>query len=492
MIPAPVEYDARDFILHVFSSVCLRTLKLEGVSISSPWESLNKMQRAYGRNLLASRAGVMVSGIVFGVGTLLLTRGFFADNNPLPAVIAKYFSSPLFLWGFVLSILGYGGSTFGFYQWRRARLEQVKSVGNRELRDKEIESAGSLAKEASLWLDKIRFQQSYSSGWTGTLKLPVAAEGAVNAAVTLAQNELSLPEIIEGYRDFLKFASQSYMIIIGIDELDKLESDEKAERFLNEIKALFGIPGCFYSISVSESAMSSFERRGLPFRDVFDSSFDAIIYVDYLNLEEAQHLLRRRVIGLPTPFLYFCFCMSGGLARDLIRPCRNLLELAQAHLAENDLSKLCSLLIKSDIKSKLRAVSIAARKIALKSEVNQFFDKIRQLEITMETSPALLKSCQGLFNNLSQQMTQKSVSEAVISKYEKWVELNTELTVYLYYSATLLEFFDKKLDPEKWKDLESSGELDKLVRARQFFAISPHAANSIISDFRNANGIDGL
>ena len=41
---------------------------------------------------------------------------------------------------------------------------------------------------------------------------------------------------------------------------------EDAQQFLNEIKVLFGIEHCFYLLSVSESAMSSFERPGLPFR----------------------------------------------------------------------------------------------------------------------------------------------------------------------------------------------------------------------------------
>ena len=39
---------------------------------------------------------------------------------------------------------------------------------------------------------------------------------------------------------------------------------------------LFGIDHCFYLVSVSQDAMSSFERRGIPFRDTFDSALDDI------------------------------------------------------------------------------------------------------------------------------------------------------------------------------------------------------------------------
>ena len=58
--------------------------------------------------------------------------------------------------------------------------------------------------------------------------------------------------------------------------------------------------------------MASFERRGLPFRDVFDSSFDEIIKVPYLGFDDVKRMLARRVLGLPAPFAGLCYCLSGG------------------------------------------------------------------------------------------------------------------------------------------------------------------------------------
>src|SRR5206468_3223924 len=109
----------------------------------------------------------------------------------------------------------------------------------RELRDAEFVKGGSaLARSAMDLLRDVKCQQSYSSGWSGSLKLPIA-EGGVNSAVSLAMNQSSLPEIVDRYRSFLEAVSSKYIVIIGIDEVDKLESDEKAERFLNDAKALF-------------------------------------------------------------------------------------------------------------------------------------------------------------------------------------------------------------------------------------------------------------
>jgi hypothetical protein len=71
-------------------------------------------------------------------------------------------------------------------------------------------------------------------------------EGGLNSAVTLAENQLSLPEIVYSFTEFIEMAAKEYQIIIGIDELDKLESDEKAQLFLNDIKSIFGIERCFF------------------------------------------------------------------------------------------------------------------------------------------------------------------------------------------------------------------------------------------------------
>ena len=177
------------------------------------------------------------------------------------------------------------------------------------------------------WLESIKFQQSLTTGWSGTLKLPVGLEAGLSSAKSIARQQLTLPEIVQGYIDYLALVRNEYQIIIGIDELDKLESDEKAQRFLNDIKSVFGIDGCFYLLSVSENAMSTFEQRGIPFRDVFDSSFDGIVYIEYMDFQTAKTLIEQRVIGMPIPFIGFCYCFSGGLARDVIRVCRNIMEI---------------------------------------------------------------------------------------------------------------------------------------------------------------------
>lgn len=331
-------------------------------------------------------------------------------------------------------------------------------------------------------LDKIKFQRSYTSGWSGSMKFPIL-EAGVNTATTLSQKQMSLPEIIDDYKYFLNKISEKYTVIIGIDELDKLSSNEKAHNFLNEIKAIFGLENCFYLISVSENAMSSFERRGLPLRDVFDSSFDDIIYVNYLNLGAVKNLIKRRVIGMPTPFICFCYCMSAGLARDLIRICRNLLELVRLTPNENSISNLCGLLIKTDIMSKLNAASIEAKEIMLEPEVTEFFKDIKEIERKMDSTDSLLEFVFNLQSNVKTR-NQYQESEDLVN-FNKITSLRNEIESYLYYSVTMMEFFSDKIDEKVFMDNELSSTFDMLAKARQFLSINPAIARSIITDFRD-------
>jgi hypothetical protein len=368
----------------------------------------------------------------------------------------------------------------------RKRKESKKHVS--EYKEK---SSDNIVTKAQEWLNIIRFQSSYSSGWSGSLKLPIGIEGGMNVASSLSQKQLSLPEIIADYRNFIKLVAQEYRVIIGIDELDKLPSGEKAHRFLNEIKGIFGLENCFYLLSVSESALSSFDRRGLPFRNVFDSSFDDMIHVPYLNLEAAKTLIKRRVIGMPIPFVCFCYCMSGGLARDLIRTCRNLLEQVHQAPEKNSLSTLCSSLIKTDIKSKLRATSAAAKDNNLEPELTNLLKEIQHIETSLEElPPSLLKCCDDLSYGVTNISAQQHEYEEVLVKRNKITSLRDELGSYLYYAVTMLDFFNKDTDVATFKEEKGLKALEQLAKARQSLSISPGIARSVITDLRELLNMD--
>ena len=111
--------------------------------------------------------------------------------------------------------------------------------------------------------------------------------------------------------------------------------------------------------------MSYFERRGLPVRDVFDSTFDDVVYVPYLDYEGSRALLARRIIGLPLPFVALLHCLSGGLPRDLIRAARELVDVAPG----TTLERVSLLMTRKTLARKLDGARIAARGFASESQV---------------------------------------------------------------------------------------------------------------------------
>lgn len=363
---------------------------------------------------------------------------------------------------------------------------------------------------AETWLKAIKFQQSFTSGWSGSLKLPIGLEGGVNRAVTLAQNQLSLPEVVYFLARFLEEISLTRQVIIGIDEMDKLASDELAQKFLNDIKSIFGLERCFYLISVSENAMSSFERRGLPFRDVFDSAFDDYVYVDYLNFESAMKLLEQRVVGRPIPFFGLSYCMSGGLARDLIRNFRGVLGAMDADSGQNTLSIIAKKIVTADLLAKTRATLTSAKKINLEFEVDLFIEVLYKVEASVDSDDLLVETAgqllaaavpqrglpqTGVAGSAPSGDPLRGVPPAAVegkdheSNAAELRELSEELGTYIYYAVTLRQVFNDGIQEQTLTQPPAGGHLDNLAKARQVLGVNPAITRALLKSFRNAHGL---
>jgi hypothetical protein len=345
----------------------------------------------------------------------------------------------------------------------------------------------SLETAAAEMLSEARFQQSFSQGWSGTLKLPAALEGTAQRGVSLAQNQRSLPELVEQFRELIDFATAAgRAAIIGIDELDKIGSTEAAYKFLNEIKAIFGLRYCFYLLSVSEDALAQFELRGLPFRDAFDSAFDGVVLVDYLNLQSSRQLLSRRIVGMPVPFVALCHCFSGGLPRDLIRTARDIHLFAGGQPPMRRLSEITSALISADLEAKKRAAMRAIDRLSAAPDSITVLATIVMLGTSPATASALMLSLQGLIESVHQK---EGDGAATINAQRSLVQLVSRLASYLYYAATLLDFFVDGLDAGRVKNAEDRA-FDRLSEAKQALAVSPHMSWTQTSLFRAECGMD--
>jgi hypothetical protein len=297
--------------------------------------------------------------------------------------------------------------------WRRLilRAPLLRSKRSREGRDDGPAVAAApknyqLIADAENYREKVRVQRSSTRTVGAGLATPGnIASASGQSATTLTGLAWSYPDLIGAFRSFLRQVALELHnlspapqaggaddagkmrrgVIIGIDELDKVSDGEQAQRFVNELKAVLGVPYCHFLISISDDAQAAFEMRGLPVRDAFDSAFDEIIQVRYLRLSDSQTLLRMRVTGMSEPFLRLCHCLAGGLPRDLIRVARRLIMAADqldkaqqettqraARLAGQEpaveeaapepvrLDTVCQLMVLHELRRKLNAAEVSS------------------------------------------------------------------------------------------------------------------------------------
>lgn len=208
-----------------------------------------------------------------------------------------------------------------------------------------------LVKAARAGLLAIAYVQTISREHGGRLGFK-SADYSFKRGVSLAGRAPTYPEVVNDFREFVRMAARSLApsrVVIAIDEIDRIGTGESARRFLNELKAIFDVPGCFYLISVSTEAQHDFELSGIGLRSVFDSSFDEVVRVDYLDFDLARRLLRRLVVGLPEQFAALAYVFSGGLARQLVRAVRDILRQGEGAmlsevaytLTQDELVRVC-------------------------------------------------------------------------------------------------------------------------------------------------------
>jgi hypothetical protein len=222
----------------------------------------------------------------------------------------------------------------------------------------------AVAAETRRHLEQLRYLRTYSTSWSASLMPRSFLTLARGYAKQRAEQPVTLPGLVESFRGYsARVASWQRSahdgegrVIIGIDEVDKIRDSERAEAFLNDIKAIFGVPGCLYLVSLSEDAMAGFARRAPSIRTTFDSAFDELVPVGPMTYRHSEQLLFKRVTGVPRPFIALCHVLAGGLPRDLVRAARALIEVTPA-TGEKPLPDTAGDLIGRELES-LRQASI--------------------------------------------------------------------------------------------------------------------------------------
>jgi hypothetical protein len=527
IVSAPVEYDTRDFILHLFGKLCEAVLAINQASVLIHMPSAG--DRRGGRRTFALLACML---LIFGLG---VTTYAMLRPRHLPR-LTKY---DAYLYVGCIALIA-GAAMLARWAWLISFSHRIAA------------RSGSIMDEARGWLTRIRYLQTLTTGYSGSMRIPAGAELALTKTRQLAELQLTLPDLVDRYREFAgrailwrrsQFISGAALIqahlesrrrhtslmrrradllsrmtaflqksrltrpvaaltadfsdlathnaaeargavdhlqsadttdagpriLIGIDEIDKIGTDS-AQHFLNDIKAIFGVPYCLYLVSVSDEALTVFEQRALLGRTAFDSTFDEVIRARELNFESCRHLLRRRIAGMPDSLIGLCEVMSGGLPRDLIREARSVVEACaqgQTQIIEITLS-----IVIAEIGTLKRTCIV-------------------EMSGSDRGTPArsLLAS---LLRDDWPGTSVRSMLEAVQADLVGApIPLRFATALYLY--ATIAEIFGSKLPAtmsslRRYRPDEASC-IDRLAHARNMISVNGDVAWELISHFRTARGL---
>ena len=494
LVSAPVNYAARDFVLHLFATFCRAVIDGYG--------------RKPGEIPVLILAAFWVRGVI-NLAVSLFWRTLFYGGL---ATALLYWQHPIARHVFVPSAwvkyAAFAVLCIGTLSFLRAAVAETR------FRVRNFRGGGdqTLADAARSHLSRVRFLQTYTRGWSGALSLPaVSAQGQYSKGVSQAEQPLSYPEIVDEFRHFARTIAaevhrRGRRVFIGVDELDKIGSAEQAEQFLNEIKGVFGIPYLYFMVSVSDDALTAFERRGLPLRDAFDSSFDEIIDVGRLAYAESRRLLYRRVIGLTEPYVALCHCLAGGLPRDLIRAGRLVVSTAErltatASFVPDLLSEDASIdasMSYTQLRSRpeLTPPTLAGIAAAIvHDEINRKLEAIRHAATTTTEDAAEL---QGTLFDITAQLTAgqplinivDAVAAADSDEAPAIASLRLDFAAFTYYCATLQDVFTDRLDHESMiratAEIPGPGTFDALAGTRNAFALGTPLAWRLITKFRDA------
>ncbi|WP_155251627.1 P-loop NTPase fold protein [Salinispora cortesiana] len=327
-LEAPATYEARDFVIALHRQLCVHVTQRVSAVRDSRW------RRAMNRLITA----------VQGIG--LLTAGYLAalQWEVTAAELPQHLTDshpPINSWqagAFIAALV-------------------VITISIGALRPPQgLPGAADLLQRAVQDEQKLRFLQSVSTEHSAGLKAKIGFELGRKHTRQLLEHAASLPDLVRSYQQFAnmfvtwwrRHAGTDKNLIIVIDELDRVTDAEAAERFINDIKGIFGLNHCTYLLTVSEDALAQFERRMIGIRPVIDSTFDEVVRLPVLQIDQSEDLLARRLVGVPTAFIALCHCLSGGIPRDLIRSARALID-SRRSLQEDHLTPLAHELVHQEI-----------------------------------------------------------------------------------------------------------------------------------------------
>jgi len=283
------------------------------------------------------------------------------------------------------------------------------------------------------------------------------------------ERDVTHAESVDLLRDFLHDLarlSSRRLVLVCIDELDKISDPKHSVDMINGIKDLFHIPGVHFVVSVSTDAMHRFAARGVPLRDVFDSSFDIIVSTRRLSLRESRLLISRRAIDFCVPAVMFCHAWSGGHARDLIRTARACVETGAASDTNIGVDHLAETILRDDVREVVDAAIEKLEAAASPDGVNKL---LALREVIEGPNPFSLANVE--LPSVADLAT-SAESEALVNA----------LTPYIRLAEMTRAFFVQSRAPSEWQADSTEVIVEQLASIRSVLATRPQEALLLLEE----------
>lgn len=301
-----------------------------------------------------------------------------------------------------------------------------------------------------------------------------------------------------------EFDGSRHAVVVGIDEIDRIGSLDHAERFIGEIKAIFGVDKSFFVVAVAEDVGSIFAQRATVGRSILENAFDDIIVIDPLDFLETRNLLGKRVPGFTDSFVYLVHALSGGLPRELIRVTRRLVEINQEMRNSGKetgqrprLENLAAALVKEATIEAIRAARNQLARLALPTELTVLFGKLHTASIVLASaSPFAVDTSYDIIAELSEMKVTDyadgthASGPALHADVERARRIVSDLAVVAYFGIAVIEAFsDRYFDLDLVRDITARrvpGSYDELAVARAELSVSPDNSREMIRRFRDS------
>ena len=310
-VSAPTQIEEREFLLSVLARLVISVgVRRTG---NDYWPDPSPETRIRVRRYTRLAVVVVLSAVFWFLASRTNLYSVVRDrlDLALPTALNWQYTS----WDLLTTLIVVGAIWLAL-QWLLRRRD---TTGRDSTDGRILLGAGQTLLE-ELWYER---KQTLTSGLT-----LFPASGHVSTE--RKRQPFTLPHLIDLWAQFVRLLTKHHCkkVVVFVDEVDKLKSNEKIEECMRILKALYEPDNLMFVVSISEDAYIEFQKGtlGQENRNAFDSSIDHWQVVEGIRCEELRTLINSRMLGHPfsIPVIQLIWMLSRGNPRDAIRLARRI------------------------------------------------------------------------------------------------------------------------------------------------------------------------